>query len=145
MLILIRLICIIQKSLEDKIFTSPDQRVPLVVFFVIFDKNWWVPKTNDESRTHLDELQVSLSFIFLKCISLGVKEQSINQIHLYSYFYWYLLEWRKHVRLKIYLRSCLNILQECESLIAGVEKTALALVSLYYCLPKSQGKSWLVL
>lgn len=29
--------------------------------------------------------------------------------------------------------------QECESLIAGVEKTALALVSLYYCLPKSQG------
>ncbi|XP_071177086.1 cyclin-D1-binding protein 1 homolog [Mytilus edulis] len=29
--------------------------------------------------------------------------------------------------------------QECESLITGVEKTTLALVSLYYCLPKSQG------
>ena len=38
---------------------------PTAVFFVIFGKIWWVPHTSDESRTHLDEMQVSLSYMLV--------------------------------------------------------------------------------
>jgi len=45
-----------------KILKSSNQNVMshTCAFFVIFCKKWQVPNTSDKSKTHLDELKVSL-------------------------------------------------------------------------------------
>ena len=40
---------------------------PTSATFVIVCKKWWVPKTSDEVRIHLDKLQVSLGSLVSKC------------------------------------------------------------------------------
>jgi len=52
-------------------------------------KIWWVPNTSDESRTHLDKLQVQ---VYLTIIGLHVKFLLHNElpIMLSKYIYWYI-------------------------------------------------------
>ena len=50
-----------QRSLYDKIMMTS----PTSAFFVIFCKKWLVPNISDESRTQLEELQVSLNIHLL--------------------------------------------------------------------------------
>ena len=59
--------------------SQPKQKswVPLVRPLLFFCKNWWVPNTNSESRTQLDDLQVSLLW----------KESNKNVLYLIELFW----------------------------------------------------------